>query len=165
MKTLPAILIIFIILFSEASPQMKKIEIKSGSIFDIPEVGAIIIKKNNQNVVEYIIPVENRPKEFKNIDLQTNDIILMINGKKADNLEECSEIYNNLKTGEDLRLGVKRGEQMFIVTIVKADPKDLPKLKRVIIKDGKDDTKGKDKTLKIQKPEPDGDIIIKSEKK
>lgn len=127
----------------------------SGPVFNIPELGAIVVEKEGKLTVAHIIPSANRPKEYANVDLLQDDLILMVNGKKIQKTEEIKSLYEKLKTGEIFKMGISRNNQMLMVSLQKADIKNLPQIKRVIIKDGKE-IKSTDKI-----PEGKAKIIIR----
>lgn len=104
----------------------RKVQSGAGGIFNLPEVGAVIMSKGSEIKVEVAIPVDHRLKAYRDIDLQTGDLILMMNAKRLKSAQEMEEIYNSLKVGEEVKLGIKRNEARFIVSFAKADPKDLP---------------------------------------
>ncbi|NUM77315.1 hypothetical protein HUU40_23400 [candidate division KSB1 bacterium] len=97
-----------------------------GSVFNLPELGAVIIGGEKEVKVEAVLPAEHRPKAYKDIDLQNGDLIVMMNAKRVNSAKEVEEIYNGLKVGEEVKLGIKRKEERFIASFAKADPKDLP---------------------------------------
>lgn len=104
----------------------KNIEAGPGGVFTLPELGAVIIGGEKEIKVEAVMPAEHRPKTYKDIDLQNGDLILMMNAKRVKSVKEIEEIYNGLKAGEEVKLGIKRKEERFIASFAKADPKDLP---------------------------------------
>ena len=61
---------------------------------------------------------------------------MMVNGKTAKKAADLHEVYDKLKTGDEFKLGIKRDNQMFILNIKKADPKDLPQ-RKIIMRKGK----------------------------
>lgn len=97
-----------------------------GSVFNLPELGAVIIGAEKEIKVEAVLPAEHRPKAYQDIDLQNGDLIVMMNAKRVKSAKEIEEIYNGLKVGEKVKLGIKRKEERFIASFAKADPKDLP---------------------------------------
>lgn len=146
MKTILLTLLIPVIMFG----QMKRVITNAGDIFEIPELGGLVLQEKDQLRVDNVISAEHRGKTYKNVDIKNGDIIMMMNGRKLDKARSASEIYENLKPGDEVKFGIKRGEQMFIASFKKADPKDLPKMKRMIIKHGEE---GKDTKRVIIKPE------------
>lgn len=99
-----------------------------GQPFTLGEVGAVIVDNGKELKVLHAMPVEMRPKAYKDIDIKDGDIVLMCNGKRLKTLKELEEAYNATAVAADFKLGVKRGEERMIVAFAKADPKDLPKM-------------------------------------
>ncbi len=105
-----------------------------GELFDLPELGAIIVKSDSGNLkVEHIMPPEARPKAYVDVDLKTRDEILVANGKRVKTIKEIEQQYNIVPVGGEVKLGIQRGADMMISRFTKADPKDLPERKTMII--------------------------------
>ena len=111
---------------SGRSFSFKSIEAGPGGVFNLPELGAVIIGGEKEIKVEAVLPAEHRPKAYQDIDLQNGDLIVMMNAKRVKSAKEIEEIYNGLKVGEEVKLGIKRKVERFIASFAKADPKDLP---------------------------------------
>jgi S1-C subfamily serine protease len=111
---------------------------KEGQPFLLQELGAVIIASNGTLKVEHVMPKDERSKAYAEADLQEGDIIMMGNQKALKSTKDLQQLYESVAIGSEVKLGLKRGEQMFIVTILKADPKDLPKM-RIQIGGGGDD--------------------------
>ncbi len=105
--------------------EMRIIKGKPGEIFMLPEVGAIIQLEDKKILVENVMPKDMRDKNYKNVDLQEKDEILMVNGKKIKTPKDCEDIYDKLKVGEEFKMGIGRNDKMFIVSFKKADPEKL----------------------------------------
>jgi len=99
-----------------------------GPPFTLGEVGAVIVDNGKEIKVLHAMPVDMRPKAYKDIDLKDGDVVLMCNGKRLKTLKELEEAYNGTAVGTDFKMGVKRGDERMIVAFAKADPKDLPKM-------------------------------------
>jgi S1-C subfamily serine protease len=110
---------------SRVDSSMEKIV---GQPFTLGEVGAVIVDNGKELKVLHAMPVDMRPKAYKDIDIKDGDIVLMCNGKRLKTLKELEEAYNATAVAADFKLGVKRGEERMIVAFAKADPKDLPKM-------------------------------------
>jgi C-terminal processing protease CtpA/Prc len=124
-------LLLFVILFlcvppnfAQGKPQIK---LNSDDPVDLQEVGAYIIKEKDKIKVQFVAPENKRLPGYQNVDLKKDDIILKVNGHDAKKLSELKESYENLKVGRDLKLEVKRGKNIIMVAVKKADPKILPK--------------------------------------
>lgn len=53
--------------------------------------------------------------------LETGDVILMMNGKRASDIATLRELYESIEDGEELKIGVRRGEERFILRAEKGD--------------------------------------------
>jgi C-terminal processing protease CtpA/Prc len=94
--------------------------------FKLPEVGAYIIKENNSCKIQFLTPEKYRLPQYKNVDLKKDDIIIKINGKEVKNPGELKETYDNINSGNDIKLDIKRGGKIMSVILKKAESKDLP---------------------------------------
>jgi S1-C subfamily serine protease len=128
------LLIFFICFFSASLTAQQKLEIKTdGNTFLIRETGAMLVEENDKLKIEMVLPPEQRPKGYADVDMEKGDMILMMNGKRVNTTDQARQIYDGLKEGEDVKLGITRGEQMFISSFKKADEKNLPQMKRMIV--------------------------------
>lgn len=138
-KKLFALVILFTLILTKLSISQVMIKTTKGSEpFEIPEIAALAIESDKDIEVLAVMPKDHRPETYKNVNIEKGDRILMINGKKVTKTKDCRDIYEKLPVGGELKLGIKRNDQMFIVSINKADAKDLPQVKRrIITSDGK----------------------------
>ena len=126
-KCLLLFAILFLCIPSVHSQGKPEIKLNSDDPFDLQEVGAYIIKEKDKIKVQFVAPENKRLNGYQNVDLKKDDIILKVNGHDAKKLSEIRETYENLKVGRDLKLEVKRGKNIIMVAVKKADPKILPK--------------------------------------
>jgi C-terminal processing protease CtpA/Prc len=110
--------------------------------FMLKEIGAVFLLDDGAFKVVSVMPAEQRPASYKDVDLQQDDVILMANGKRVTKPKELQTIYDSLKVGEILKIGLKRKDEMRLVSLKKADPKDLPQLQMKILQGGGDDNVG-----------------------
>jgi S1-C subfamily serine protease len=108
---------------------------REGEIFFLNEAAAMLKDEDGTIKVDVVLPGEQRPKEYQNIDLKQGDEILMVNAKRVKSVKELEKIYNELGVGGEMKLGVRRGEEMFLVSFNKIDPEKLPK-RRFMIRKG-----------------------------
>ena len=118
-----------------------KREVGKGSVegqpFVLVELGAVIVTSEGKLTIEHILPNDRLPKSV-DANLKEGDVILMANAKKLKTVKELEDLYQSLGIGSELKLGVQRGDGRFIVSIAKADPKDLPQMRIKIGGDGGD---------------------------
>ena len=133
--------ILFLCFYTFAFSQIM-IKAKPGETFFIQELNTIVLLKENKIIVEAVLPIDTREKEYQDIDIADKDEIIMINGKRIKTVQEMIDIYNELKTEEEMKLGIKRDGNLMIVSFKKADMESMPK--------------GKMKTIRV---ENDGGVI------
>ncbi|MGH7595133.1 MAG: PDZ domain-containing protein [bacterium] len=99
-----------------------------GEPFNLGEFGAVVVDDGKEIKFLHIAPAEMRPRAYKDLDVQANDVVLMCNGKRLKTLKELETAYKETAVGAEFKMGVRRKEERFIVSFAKADPKDLPKM-------------------------------------
>lgn len=53
--------------------------------------------------------------------LEQGDVILMMNGRRVQDIEGLRELYDGLEKESEIKIGVRRGEQRFILSATKGD--------------------------------------------
>ncbi len=53
--------------------------------------------------------------------LEAGDVVLMMNGKRATDLGTLRTLYESVEDGEEVKIGVRRGEERFILRATKGD--------------------------------------------
>jgi hypothetical protein len=99
-----------------------------GEPFNLGELGAVVVDDGKEIRFLHVAPADMRPKAYKDLDVQANDVVLMCNGKRLKTLKELEAAYKEMAVGAEFKMGVRRKEERFIVSFVKANPKDLPKM-------------------------------------
>ncbi len=94
-----------------------------------PEVGGLILSHGHDLRVERVQPPENRIAAYKGVDLREGDLLLLFNGERVKTILALNKAYETLPVGSTLKLGIQRDNQLFNVSFVKADPKDLPNIR------------------------------------
>lgn len=85
----------------------------------IQEMSAMLQFENDQVTVAVRLGGgDAKPGEDR---LEQGDIILMMNGKRATNIEDLKTMYEELASGEEIKVGVRRGEERFIIRGTKGD--------------------------------------------
>jgi S1-C subfamily serine protease len=125
--------------------------------FHLREVGAMIMLEDEQVKVAMVMPKEARPKAYQDVDIQQGDIVLYLNGKRIKAVEDFEAKYNELAVGDTARIGLRRKDERFIVSFLKADPKALPTpmLRKVMAgPDGKitEESGGQVRQIKLSDP-------------
>jgi len=114
--------------FSQVMKVMKMDAGDASEMFNLSEVGAIIIGTNDTIKVDMAMPGSSRPPEYKDVDIQTGDVIKMVNGKSLTSVAALKDIYEGLEIGEEVKMGIMRESRMHLVKFAKGDPKKLPQM-------------------------------------
>ena len=155
-------LILFTLISGSLSAQeMVRLTGDPSKMYMIKEVGAMISTTDEKHKVVFAAPAQARTEKNKEVDIATGDEVVMVNGKKIKSAKEIEKIYEQLAVGEELKLGLKRNDNMLIAKIVKASADEFPKggmtIRREIGPDGKEKvTDGNGKEVKVK----DGKAII-----
>jgi len=99
----------------------------AGDVLMINEFGGMIIYKDSAVTVEMVMPPDNRPDDYKDLDLRQGDVIRMANGKKLNSTEALRELYETAGIGETIKLAILRDGKMKLRKFLKGDPATLPK--------------------------------------
>ena len=66
----------------------------------------------------------------------------MVNGKKVVTAAEIREVFDGIKPGDEIKIGLKRDKNMMIVSFERADPESLPKLRTITYEMSGDEAEG-----------------------
>ena len=77
-----------------------------------------------------------RPEKYREADLRTDDQIMMFNGMRIKTVDIFDSIYSSLKIGDEIKLGVKRGDMLVMIKFPKADPEEMPVQRVMMVADG-----------------------------
>ncbi len=152
------ILVIFLSLFVLPTFGQTFKTFDAGTTFFIGEIKAAISEQENKLMVDFVPPANVGQDDAQKVDLAQGDEILYINGKRVKTIDALKEGYNSIKTGEEVKLGVKRDEKRFIVSFQKNDEAQkghVMMMSKTIGEGGKVETK----TLTPK----DGKVIINGE--
>jgi len=93
-----------------------------GGVHVLQEAGVVLAGEDDALTVRMVLPAGARPEGSEPVDLRQGDRILMANKKRIRSVDEFLSVYDALAVGDELKLGVRRGEQMLILVVPKADP-------------------------------------------
>lgn len=155
-----AVLLISIVLGIQAQQIVRKLS-KGGGVFNLPEIGGIILGENGKVFFDMMMPAEARKAEYKSLDIKKDDVILMMNSKKITSVKDVEEMYNDTKPGEEVKFGLNREGKNFLVSFKKGDPSQFKGM-RTIIKNSDGAGKGISpmEEIGVLIEEKDGKIII-----
>lgn len=124
MKKLVLIPIFFFIAFfsDEQAFAQQRMTLDANSSLILQELKAVLVEQDDEVVVRIRLGGNDDTPGDK---LLAGDVILMANGKRIKDIATIRDIYNNLKDDEEIKVGVRRGEERFIVRAKKGDmPED-----------------------------------------
>lgn len=87
------------------------------------EVGAVVVAKENGLAVDLILG--NHEKESD--EIQKDDAVLMVNGKKVTTVKGLRKLYEDAPVGSKFKIGLKRGENVQIATFVRKSDEEMNK--------------------------------------
>jgi PDZ domain-containing secreted protein len=109
--------------FGEQEPKRMTRMFNADDAVIIREIGAVIVPKGDNLVVDIILGNE----EKINTDIQKDDAVLMANGKNLKSLKDLREQYESAEVGDGFKLGLKRGENLLIASFIKKSEEELNK--------------------------------------
>jgi S1-C subfamily serine protease len=122
-----------------ASPERTKVTTAgSDDVFFLQELGAVIMQDEETIRVDYVAPTDNRTKVYRSVDIESGDIIAMLNGKRVKSVKDLKASYEEAEIGEEIKFGIKRDKRMMIVAFPKADPENAPQQQIMMVKMGED---------------------------
>ncbi len=114
--------ILFVLLFTATliTAQERKIQVFNAEDTQMLfEIKGIVIVEKDKVIIGPIPPSDQRESEYRNLDLQANDEIVFVNGKKIKTISDFKKYYGEIKTGEEIKLAIQRGKDRFIVQFKK----------------------------------------------
>ena len=130
-----------------AQMKTKTMTFNKGEVTIIQGLGAIIKKGEKNLTVEMVMPKDNLPKEYKDVDLKVQDQIIMCNGKRVKTIAELEAVLDGLEVGGAIELGIKRDQDMMIVSFPKADPEAGGQMMMMTTTIGDDDEDGAESSV------------------
>ena len=115
-----AVLLIVIVLPVSAQ-QRQVITMNAAEVVVMNEFGAIARLMNDTLTIEMIDSPEHRADDYKKVDLQKGDKILMCNGKKITGVEAFRTLFDGIAVGETVKLGILRDGHLAIASFPKSD--------------------------------------------
>jgi len=99
--------------------QTRTMTFSADDAFLIPGLMVLILPGENNLEVEMVPPKEQLPKEYHDLDLEKGDLILMFNGKRVKTIDDIRDRYDSLAVADSVQFGIKRGQEMRIVSFLK----------------------------------------------
>lgn len=115
------------------SAQMRVQQTDGSEVLQIAEVGAMLMQEGDAVKVGLVLPKESRPEAYRGVDIERDDIVLFLNGKRIRKVADFRAVYDSLKIDTLVEVGLKRDEKRFIASFKKADPASLPQRRMVMM--------------------------------
>jgi len=91
----------------------------------LQEFQAMLIEENGEIKVRVRMGNSDEPGD----KLERGDLIIMMNGKRASSIAELRKIYDSVSKDEEVKIGVRRGDERFILRKMKGDaPEGGPRM-------------------------------------
>jgi hypothetical protein len=91
----------------------------------LQEFQAMLIEENGEIKVRVRMGNSDEPGD----KLERGDLIIMMNGKRAGSIAELRKIYDSVSKDEEVKIGVRRGDERFILRKMKGDaPEGGPRM-------------------------------------
>ena len=113
--------IFFLIISAPLFPQqMKTFKFDKESAEFFPEIKGMAIFETGKVVLGPMPESSQREKEYQQLDLQTGDEIQFVNGNRIKIMNDFKKFFGLAEVGKEIKLGIKRNDERFIVTFKKA---------------------------------------------
>lgn len=96
----------------------QRIQLDPNTSFMFQEFQALVIEENEEVKVRFRL---GRQTEGGGDQLQAGDLIIMMDGKRIKTLQELKDQYAAAEKDAEMRIGVRRGEERFILRAKKGD--------------------------------------------
>ena len=83
----------------------------------LSEFQAMLVEEDGKIKVRMRMGSSDEPGD----KLEQGDLIIMMNGKRTKSITELRELYESISKDEEVKIGVQRGEQRFILSKIKGD--------------------------------------------
>lgn len=104
------------------SQERRTMTFDASSSLMLPEFSALLtINGNGALQVEMKMGQHNSDASLMNDQLERGDLILMMNGARVSDIAEMRKQYEGIAEGDEIKIGVRRGVERFILTKIKGD--------------------------------------------
>ncbi len=136
LKTILAFPLIFILGESAMAQVQRSMTFDANTNLILREFTAMLVQNEDEIQVEMRMGGQTAGTETD--QLQRGDIILMMNGTRAESIMKLRELYDALADNEEISVGVRRGDERFIVRANKGEFPETPGMQMVMSVDSDD---------------------------
>lgn len=69
------------------------------------------------------------PEEYSGLDLKEGDVVALADGQPLASVDDFKKLYEKAEVGAEITLGVRRDEEVLVMSLVKPDPASLPQMR------------------------------------
>lgn len=122
LAALVAVLTVALVSIPNAAQEM--VRMNADEVVIMNEIGAIAQMKEGEKNITFarLFPKDARPAENRDVDVKQGDAILMMNGDRVRSIADFRALYEGLEKGTEIKLGIKRESERFLVSFDKGDP-------------------------------------------
>lgn len=131
--TIPAVVVTMLTISAAQPVERRVMTFEKGQVFLLPELGAVILQGDDGLYIEMAPPPNNRPRAYRDVDLQEKDVIIMFNGKRMKTIADIQDRYDSLGIGDEIKFGIKRGPDMRLVSLAKMDQSQIPQTRQIML--------------------------------
>lgn len=113
--SLLAICILFIVDSSFAQTQTQTLTFDANSSIMLGEFGVVAVEKEQEILVEVQLGTAFGTSSTTGETLKKGDVLIMMNGQRIRSIDELKNLYEEAEPESELKIGVRRGSERFIV--------------------------------------------------
>ena len=123
LASIAAVLAVVLSSWPNAAQEVVQERLDPGSSVVLFEIGAIASLEEGAEGVTFsrILPQGMRSEANSDADVAKGDEVLMMNGERIRSIADLRELYQDIEVGDEVKLGLKRGSERFLVRFTRED--------------------------------------------
>ncbi len=109
-----ALLVLLIASGTSEAQQRQRLELDASSSMILPEFSAVLEQADGE--IKVRIKLGREEAEPGQDVLEQGDVLIMMNGSRIEDIPGLREAYEAIATDSDIKFGVRRGDERFIIT-------------------------------------------------
>lgn len=114
-KTLLTVTLFLLVFFSASAFAQQTMTFDASTSFMLQEFEAIITEADGQLKVEMVMGQQSPNSNSLEDAIKRDDFILMMNGSRVSTIDDIRSTYESIAEGEEIKIGVRRGQERFIL--------------------------------------------------
>jgi S1-C subfamily serine protease len=122
-----AIVVVAVHVLPISAQQTQTMQLDASKTVFIHELGAAIGTSETDDTVKFLFvgPATMRQGDAAEVDVKTDDIVMMAGGKRVRSVDDLRTFYNETPVGEQLKLGIQRGEERFLRSFTRTESQQV----------------------------------------